>query len=186
MGEADTMALERAMDWAEAQGARIFNMSFAGPRDPLLIKLIEAAHKRGIIMVAAAGNGGSKSKPLYPAAHKHVIAVTAIDWTDKLYKMANRGDYITVSAPGVDILTLAPAKNFGMMTGTSLASAHISGLIALILEKQPDLTPDEVKALITKSAIDLGPEGLDSQYGAGRADAAEALGTASEGASADR
>ena len=72
------------------------------------------------------------------------------------------------------------------MSGTSLASAHISGLIALILEKQPDLSPDDVKALITESAIDLGPKGLDNQYGAGRADAAQALSAGSQGAEASR
>jgi len=174
-GEADSMSLARAMNWSEIQGVQIINMSFAGPKDLLLEKLIEAAHSRGIIMVAASGNAGAKAAPLYPAAHKAVIAVTATDWADKLYKQANQGRHITIAAPGVDILVLAPSGKFGMMSGTSMASAHIAGLAALLLEHNPSLSPNEVKALITQSAIDLGPDGVDTQFGAGRADAVGAL-----------
>ncbi len=175
LGEADTMSLARGMNWAERRGAQVFNMSFAGPKDALLLKLVDAAHARGIIMVAASGNAGPEAPPLYPAAHEHVIAVTATDFTDKLYKRANRGAHIALAAPGVDILVAVPGGRFGMMSGTSLATAHISGLVALLLESDPNLTPKEIHTLITRSAHDLGPKGTDPQFGAGRADAVEAL-----------
>ncbi len=175
LGVADTMSLVRGMDWAEREGARVFNMSFAGPKDALLLDVIDALHARGVIMVAASGNAGPEAAPLYPAAHEHVIAVTATDFADKLYKRANRGSHITLAAPGVDILVVLPDGKFGMMSGTSLATAHISGLVALLLEGNPNLGPKDIHDLITQSAFDLGPKGADPQFGAGRADAADAL-----------
>lgn len=175
LGVADTMSLLRGMEWAEEQGARVFNMSFAGPKDPLLLELIDALHARSVIMIAASGNAGPKAAPLYPAAHEHVIAVTATDFADKLYKRANRGEHITLAAPGVDILVVMPDGKFGMMSGTSLATAHISGLVALLLEGNPELGSTEIRDLITRSALDLGPKGTDPQFGAGRADAVDAL-----------
>lgn len=175
LGEADTMSLMRALHWAEQHGARVLNMSFAGPEDEMLSTLLDAAHDKGIIMVAASGNAGPDAAPLYPAVHEHVIAVTATDWTDKLYRMANRGNHIALAAPGVDILVVVPDGKFAMMSGTSLATAHISGMIALLLERNPDLKPEEILALITQSAVDLGPDGTDPQFGAGLADAVSAL-----------
>lgn len=174
-GEADTMSILRGIDWADENGARVFNMSFAGPKDDVLGRMLDAAHDKGIIMVAASGNAGPDAPPLYPAAHDRVIAVTATDWTDKLYRRANQGDYITLAAPGVDILVAVPGGKFAMMSGTSLATAHISGMIALLLQHNPDLKPEDIQALITRTAVDLGPEGRDPQFGAGLADAVNAL-----------
>ena len=71
-----------------------------------------------------------------PAADKHVIAVTATDIDDKLFSGANRGSYITVAAPGVDILVPAPQGAYQMTTGTSVATANVSGIVALILDAQ--------------------------------------------------
>ena len=66
--EATTASIVRGIDWAIAQGARVINMSFAGPRDPEIASALEAAAKRGIVLVAAAGNAGPKSAPLFPVA----------------------------------------------------------------------------------------------------------------------
>ena len=85
-------------------------MSFAGPRDPSLERALKEAHDKGIILIAAAGNAGPKSPPLYPAADRHVIAVTATDIDDRLFTGANRGNYLAIAAPGVDILVPAPAR----------------------------------------------------------------------------
>jgi subtilisin family serine protease len=83
---------------------RVVNMSFAGPTDPTLRRLLAAAYDKGMVLIAAAGNAGPQSEPLYPAADPNVIAVTATDSADHIFKMANRGRYIAVAAPGVDIL----------------------------------------------------------------------------------
>ena len=102
-----SVILLRAIEWSVVNGAKVLNMSFAGPRDPALLAMIAAAQKRNAVVVAAAGNGGSTAPAAYPAAYPGVIAVTAVDAADKRYVHANRGKYIAISAPGVDIL--APA-----------------------------------------------------------------------------
>ena len=102
--ESTTFGILKGMNWAVNQGVRIINMSFAGPKDPSLERALKAAYDRGIVLIAAAGNAGPKSPPLYPGADPNVIAVTATDVEDKLFAGANRGKYISVAAPGVDIL----------------------------------------------------------------------------------
>ena len=82
------------------KGARVINMSFAGPSDPAIHRGLEGAFRNGIMLIAAAGNAGPKSPPLYPGADPHVIAVTATDAEDKLYAGSNRGRYIVIDAPG--------------------------------------------------------------------------------------
>ena len=83
-------------------------MSFAGPADPAIHRSLEAARKKGIVLIAAAGNAGAKSPPLYPAADPNVIAVTATDADDKLFEQSNRGRHIAVAAPGAQILVAIP------------------------------------------------------------------------------
>ena len=99
-----SFAIYKGLQWAADNSARVVNMSFAGPADPTLQRMLAAAYDKGMVLIAAAGNAGPKSEPLYPAADPNVIAVTATDSDDQLFKMANRGRYIAVAAPGVDIL----------------------------------------------------------------------------------
>ena len=126
-------------------------------------------------MVAAAGNAGPKSPPLYPAANANVIAVSATDAQDKLFAASNRGSYIALAAPGVDIFLPAPDEKYQMTSGTSFSAAYVSGLAALMLERNPALKPDEVRAILMKTARDLGPPGRDDLFGAGEADAFAAV-----------
>jgi subtilisin family serine protease len=169
------LILLRSFDWSFANKARVFNMSFSGPYDPLVKKALESAYEKGVILVAAAGNGGAKAAPAYPAAYENVIAITALDNKDKLYVHANRGEYVTVAAPGVDMLVPSVKKGYRYSSGTSLAAAQISGLIALLLEKNPDATSEAIVDAIKNSARDLGPKGYDTQFGAGLADAHASL-----------
>lgn len=173
--ESTTFVVLRSLDYAAAHGARIVNMSFAGPKDALVERGIAAAAAKGIVMVAASGNAGPKSPPLYPAANPNVIAVSATDAQDKLFAASNRGSYIAVSAPGVDIFLPAPDEKYQMTSGTSFSAAYVSGLAALMLERNPALKPDEVRAILTKTARDLGAPGRDDLFGAGEADAFAAV-----------
>jgi hypothetical protein len=127
--ESTTFSILKGIDWSVREGARIINMSFAGPKDPSLERALKAAYDKGIVLIAAAGNAGPKSPPLYPGADPNVIAVTATDTDDKIFTGANRGKYISVAAPGVDILVPAPEGDYQITTGTSVAAAEVSGIV---------------------------------------------------------
>jgi subtilisin family serine protease len=173
--ESSSYVILKGLDYAAAHGVQIVNMSFAGPKDALIERGIAAMAGKGIVMVAAAGNAGAKSPPLYPAANANVIAVSATDAQDKLFSASNRGSYIAIAAPGVDIFLPAPDNKYQMTSGTSFSAAYISGLAALMLERNPALKPDEVRATLIKTARDLGAPGRDDLFGAGEADAYAAV-----------
>jgi hypothetical protein len=170
-----TQHILAGIDWAIAKGARIINMSFAGPYDPVLSLALKKAHEKGIVLIAAAGNAGPDSPPLYPAADENVIAVTAIDENDKLLPQANQGPHVALSAPGVNILETAPNASYGFTTGTSVAAAHVSGVAALIIERDPAIDVATLEEVLYSTARDLGPKGRDSQFGFGLVDPLRAL-----------
>jgi subtilisin family serine protease len=173
--ESTSYVILKGLDYAAAHGAQIVNMSFAGPKDTLIERGIAATVAKGIVMVAAVGNAGPKSPPLYPAANTNVIAVTATDAQDRLFAASNRGRHIAISAPGVDIFLPAPDEKYQMTSGTSFSAAYVSGVAALMLERNPALKPDEVRAILMKTARDLGAPGRDDLFGAGEADAFAAV-----------
>jgi subtilase family protein len=169
--ESTSLAVLRSIDWAVANGARVINMSFAGPQDPEQALVLAAAAKKGVVLVAAAGNAGPKSPPLYPAADPNVIAVTATDPDDKLFVQSNRGRHIAVAAPGVEIVAPALSGTYQFTTGTSVAAAQVSGIVALLLDAKLGLSPQAVRKALLSTARDLGPKGRDDQFGAGLTDA---------------
>ncbi len=173
--ESTSFVVLKGLNYAVEQGAQIINMSFAGPKDPLLERGLAAAAKRGIILIAAAGNAGPKSPPLYPAADRNVIAVGATDAKDKLFEASNRGGHLAIAAPGVDVLLPSPDEKYQVASGTSFAAAYVSGLAALIVERNPGVAPDVVRKILTDTARDLGPTGKDDQFGAGLANALAAV-----------
>jgi subtilisin family serine protease len=176
--ESTSFVILRALDYAAAHGAQIVNMSFAGPKDALIERGIAAAAAKGMVLVAASGNAGAKSPPLYPAANGNVIAISATDAQDRLFTASNRGSYIAVAAPGVDIFLPAPDGKYQMTSGTSFSAAYISGVAALLLERNQALKPDELRAILMKTARDLGAPGRDDLFGAGEADAYAAVSAA--------
>jgi hypothetical protein len=165
-----TEQILKGIDWAIAKGARVINMSFAGPRDPLVQLALKKAYEKGIVLVAAAGNAGPNSEPLFPAADPDVIAVTATDVNDALLPQANRGAHISVAAPGVDVLVPAPNAQYQLTTGTSVAAAEVTGVIALMLERRPDADPDSIRRALQSTAKDLGTRGRDDDFGWGLVD----------------
>jgi hypothetical protein len=180
-----TFNIIKGLDWAVERGARVINMSFAGPPDPRLRDALARVAKKGVVLVAAAGNAGPQSPPLYPAADPSVIAVTATDMDDKLFSGANRGTYIAVAAPGVDVLAPSVGGTYQLTTGTSVASAQVSGVAALLIERNPALTPGDVRRILTRTAKSLGPRGSERDFGSGLVDAYQAVSSArSSGATA--
>lgn len=173
--DATSQTITQGLDYAITKQANIINLSLGGPRDPLINHLVKEAYGRGIAVVAAAGNGGPDARPVYPAALAKVIAVSAIDINDEPYASANRGDYIDLAAPGVEVFSAQPGNRFNPFTGTSMAAPHVTGVIALILQRRPAILPGEVRTLLETTARDLGAAGKDGLFGSGCVDACKAL-----------
>jgi subtilisin family serine protease len=140
------------IDWAFKHGARVANLSFGGPRDELLSYALAIGVARRMIFVASVGNEGDEAPPLYPAADENVIAATAIDEKDGVFKRANRCSLACVAAPGVDLRVSAPPAGYRTASGTSLAAAHIAGVVALVLDKRSDLEPRKVREALFGAA----------------------------------
>jgi hypothetical protein len=103
------------------------------------------------------------------------MAVTATDENDRLFNGANQGKYVTVAAPGVDILVPAPNGTAQFTTGTSVATANVSGVAALLIARKPSLTPEQIRAILVRTAKHLGSRGINPQFGSGLVDPLKAL-----------
>ncbi len=172
----NTWTILEATNIALKQKADILNMSFAGPADPLLKRTMEGAKGLDILPVAAAGNAGPDAATLFPAGYEAVISVTATDTEKQIYSQANTGDHVDMAAPGVGLLVLGNSSGFRTSSGTSLATAYISGIAALTLSANPGADYATLRALLENSAIDLGAPGKDSVFGAGIPSAVVAIG----------
>ncbi|MCS7174047.1 MAG: S8 family serine peptidase [Armatimonadetes bacterium] len=165
----------RALDLAVRLGARILNVSLGGPPDAALGWVVQRILESGILVVAPTGNGGEGQTPPYPAAVPGVVAVGATDRGDRRDPTSTPGAFLSVVAPGVDILTAFPGGRYLFVSGTSFAAAHVSGAAALLLELSPGLGPKAVRVALERTARDLGPPGFDPQYGWGRISACRPL-----------
>lgn len=128
-GVCNSFSLARAINFAILNDIDVLNLSVGGPQDPLLTELIEAALAAGIVVVAASGEG---EKLVFPAALEGVIAAGQVAGSS------------SVPAPMVDVLTTAPGMAHHYVSGSSIATAHVSGVVALMLAKDPTLTPAAV------------------------------------------
>ncbi|GHC59433.1 protease [Gemmobacter tilapiae] len=165
---ADVMALVKGLKTLADRGVAVINLSLAGPPNAVLEETLQRLSKEmGIVLVAAAGNAGPRARPRYPAGYDTVIAVTAVDRSGRIYRRAVGGPHIDLAAPGVDIWTAASVSGARGKTGTSFAAPYVTAAVALILQANPALTPDEVMALLASSAKDIGDEGYDPVFGHG-------------------
>lgn len=149
----------------------ILNLSFTGGRDNFVETIVREAVRRGITVVAAGGNRGRTNSSVYPAAISGVVGVTAVDRLKARYPKADKGRFIDIAAPGVGILTLAPQGRLQKSTGTSMAAAHLSGVMALMKEYRRNYKPSQ----LNQTAIDLGAPGRDIEFGNGLVNASAAL-----------
>ena len=170
-----SLTITKSLDWAVRSGARIVNMSFAGPRDPALHDALAAVARKGVVLIGASGNAGPKSPPLYPGADENVIAITATDNDDKLFPMANVGPYVAAAAPGVDVLLPAPHGGYSLETGTSVSAALVSGDAALTHERKPEASARDVRKWFAAGARPLSGAGDKPLAGAGVIDASASV-----------
>jgi minor extracellular protease Epr len=169
---ADVFTLTAGMDFLAARGVRVINMSLAGPPNAVLERATAALVERRSIIVAAVGNGGPNAAPAYPAAYPGVIAVTAVDGADNVYRRAGHGPHVDLAAPGVDVWTAASVRGARPKTGTSFAAPFVTAAAALVLQTQPDLQADALIAELAAAARDLGAAGRDDVFGFGLVQAA--------------
>ncbi len=162
--------------WCISKGARVINMSFGSSSESQIIKeAIDSAYNKNIIMVAAAGNSGNYGVS-YPAKYDNVISVGALDKDGKKANFSNYGPELDFVAPGVEILSTVPYTNqYSFSQGTSMAAPHISGIVALILSINPNLSFNDVYNILKSSSIDIGSNGKDDYYGWGLVHAQRAL-----------
>ncbi len=142
--------LAKALDFAIGAGAHVVNLSLSGPADELLARLIARAHERGMITVAAAAEEGDA--PGFPASLPPVIAVLASDDHGQVRLPAWTARTAALAAPGVDVLTTVPGDGWDFLSGSSLAAAHVTGVVALLREQSPRLAAREALDVLTSTA----------------------------------
>ncbi|MDG4856951.1 type VII secretion-associated serine protease mycosin [Streptomyces sp. T-3] len=152
----DTVAWTKGVRYAVDQGAKVINLSFNDAQaypGSKAAKAIQYAQQRDVVVVSGTGNDG-EGEVNYPAALPGVVAVGAIDENLEIWDDSNYGNGVTLTAPGVKILSADPAASSGysIADGTSDATAYVSALAALVRSKYPDLTAGQVINRLVKSA----------------------------------
>lgn len=163
----DTFAVVAAIDSLAARNVHAINLSFAGPDNDLLDRIVSAVSNGGIPLIAAAGNAGAGSPPLFPAAYPSAIAVTAVDRNRTVYRRAVRGDHIDFAAPGVNVWTAASVSGGRLKTGTSFATPFVTAAAALLKAGDPQATPQSISAALAAKTSDLGEPAKDRIFGHG-------------------
>jgi subtilisin family serine protease len=161
---ASTVSLVMALDWLMSSGVDVVNISLAGPPNRLLQSALKRAAEKDVLIVAAAGNGGPVAQPMYPAAYDSVVAVTAVDTGGKVFRLANRGEYLDLAAPGVRMLHAKAGGGYAASSGTSFAVPFAATAAARIRALHPN---EDALKILYQNAEDLGAPGRDEVYGYG-------------------
>lgn len=150
----------KALEFAVDQNVDVINYSGGGPEPAVEeLRILKLAERKGIIVVAAAGNEKSdiddKKNAYYPASYglSNIITVSAHDESNETIASSNWGKRsVDVAAPGHRIRSAIPNGSAGYMTGTSQATAFVTGVVALMKSQFPELTAEEVKSIIISSS----------------------------------
>jgi subtilisin family serine protease len=149
----------RGLDVAWGLGATVLNLSLVGPDNPLLERAVRRLENLGGIVVAAAGNEGTR-EPRYPAAYASVIGVGALGSDGSAFARGNLGPSAEILAPGVEVLSTVPGNAFAFGDGTSLAAAHVSGALALLVSASAD--PAAARTALFRAADEARPATADA------------------------
>jgi len=153
----------RAVNWLIQSGVTVINASVTSTsKNDVVAYATEMLVRKKVVLVAAAGNNGPSAPPVYPAAFPSVFAVTAVSVKGDGYSYANVGDYIDISAPGIDL----PTTSRRITSGTSLAAPFVTAVLARLVQAC-GISPTEAEVMLQANARDLGPRGWDSHFGWG-------------------
>lgn len=178
-GDGFASALSQGLRWSADNGARIVNLSLAGPGSQVVASAVAYAQSKGVLVVAAAGNGTpGGSNPMYPAAYDDVIAVGSSEQNDTLSSFSFRGTWVDVLAPGAGIVSTWPenldaGNPYQRESGTSMATPLVAGTAALLWAERPYLSADGITERITQTAAQISGSGTFTA--SGRLDAGAAL-----------
>ncbi|OCQ89891.1 peptidase S8 [Nostoc sp. MBR 210] len=156
-GSGSYSAIANGIYYAVNNGANVINLSLGGSfSNKTLQNAVEYANSKGVVVVMAAGNDGG-SQPNYPAryAKNTGIAVGAVDRNNSLANFSNRSgtnELAYVTAPGVEVYSTVPNNQYASYSGTSMATPHVAGVVALMLSANRSLTPTQVRQIITETA----------------------------------
>ncbi|MGO4273127.1 S8 family peptidase, partial [Paenibacillus sp. TAF58] len=180
-GAGSTYSVAQGIIWAADHGAKVMNLSLGNYADSsFLHDAIRYAYNKDVALIAASGNDNTE-RPGFPAAYPEVLAVAASDSQNNKAPFSNYGDYIAVTAPGVSIASTYPNNQYAALSGTSMASPHVTALAALVRSTNPSLKNTEVYEIIKQSAQDLGTQGKDKYFGFGLIDVVKAVKMAEQG-----
>jgi subtilisin family serine protease len=173
-GSGDERAIAAGIDWACQQGADILSLSFGSPRPGTRIEqALRRAVEAGKFVICAAGNDGRAESVNYPARWPFTIAVGAVDRQGRLARFSSQGPELDICAPGEEVLSAWPGGGYARLSGTSMATPFVSGVVALMLAKHrrggrtPLTTVEELREHLARTAADAGPTGHDPHYGFG-------------------
>lgn len=168
-GSGSDESVASGIRWCADQGCQVINCSLGGGgKSPLIQAAIDYANSMDAVVVCASGNESGRVG--WPAADDNNICVGAIDARKVLAPFSNRGNEVDFVAPGVEILSTYARGGYATLSGTSMATPWISGLLALLLSKHNgavDLAVANVRKILAAASIDLGPAGKDIGYGHG-------------------
>jgi subtilisin family serine protease len=174
-------SISAGLIWAADNGADVVNMSLGTySENQTLAEAVKYALGKNVVCIATMGNDNTEKKR-YPAAYPGMIAVGSTDENDKKSGFSNYGSWMTVSAPGSNILSTLPTYmssgniGYGKLSGTSMAAPLVTGLAGLIRSQHKDMHPKDVSKMLQDSADDLGEIGHDKYFGAGRINAFKAV-----------
>ncbi len=166
-GEGQLDDILEAIDWSIENGMDIINLSLGTEiENPLLEEILEKAYESGILTIAASGNSG-EDLVIYPAKYKNVIAVSAVDGRMNPTTFTSTGEAVEFSAPGINIKSTYLDNSYGIASGTSQAVPHVTGMLALLMEKYPEKSHIELREELIHHVNDLGADGRDAVYGHG-------------------
>jgi subtilisin family serine protease len=170
--------LAEGIVWAANHDADVINISLQYPTGTTqLHDAVLYAHGQGVVMIAAAGNNSPCDEPSvrYPALWPETVAAAAINNQGERADSSNCGPQLDVAAPGESIWSLRDVSDYQFRSGTSMATAHVSGTVCLMKALDPELSPDEIRLILQTTAVDIGDPGFDNETGHGRVNANAAL-----------